>query len=1362
MSFFSLPQFKLNKKSEKIFANGVVKEITYTLKINSTAVFNKKFINVQDEMKNLFQKMIDAVKQNYKPDDFIQISMTSPELSHSINITPVQLAHFDIDQIFQHIELVLNSNEDVNVDDHLQITIGILSNIMQIEGQKYNQDIDLGEQLSKNKSILQIRNNDISCGYKAIVVGFSKLMKRKETRDVMDPTLSSYDNLFYNKVCTVSFYKHLTQRDYVQQKLVNYMKDEWIPNHNFRLPLKIADIPKFENLLKVNINVVQQEFGGIQVTYTSKKYTENMYLFLHDNHFDLIVTLTGFFKSAYFCEQCMKPYNNRQYHQCPKHCTICLSDCSAGGTESVDCVDCHANCKNQTCLNNHKINQFKGQTICQYYYFCPECRKKLKRSISDHHNCNEIFCKNCRQHVQDDHLCFQKNYDVPTKYNDKFVFYDFEAIQGEFAKECDLGYKATHVDGCTKEECSTEHLCHVCFLCLHCQESSCGRAIHTPNLVIAHTMCNKCNTEDTHCTYCGQLCNLPNHKPCRKCSFSKEYIFKGIGCEEKLYSTFLKERYGGFNFIAHNMKGYDGYFLLDYLCQKKIKPTNVIFTGSKLLYLELKKLHIQFLDSFNYLPMKLASLPKAFGLTELKKGFFPHKFNTTEHFNYVGPIPDKEYFDPDQMMVDNRIAFLQWYEEQHYIYDFQKELVEYCRSDVDILMRACIKFRNLMIESTKIDPFEYISAASVTMAVFKTNFLENIVEVKLPNNKTVEAIKKAGVYRNSVTGEIISDIKQTIFRKSKIACVPTTGYVSNTTYSKASIEYLEWIMHTTDKRIRHALNGKGEVKIGTYYVDGLCEETKEVYEYHGCIFHGCPQCYPDNRHAPVLRGKSMHVLYVRTCNKRQYLINAGYTVIEKWEHDFIEDKNQNVDLKVFIKTLVIKKRLNPRDSFFGGRTNAIQLYKKIDLSLGESIKYVDFTSLYPYVNKYKKYPVGHPTVITENFRDIKDYFGIAKVIILPPKRLYFPILPTKGEDQKLKFVLCKICANEESKKCQHTDEERCLEGTWCTPEINKAVEKGYKIIKIEEVYHFPNTEEYDPQTKSGGLFAEFINTFLKIKQESSGWPSYCQTKEDKDRYIQEYFEKEGIRLDKNNIKKNPGLRSLAKLLLNSFWGKFGQRSLYSTVQFYTDDDLANLFGLINNRLVTLQNYFVINNNFLMVNYTNHKNQMEGLNCLSNVFLASFTTSYARLKLIEEMELIDNRVLYHDTDSIIYIHKSQLYNPTLGSYLGELTDELDDPEDYIVEFVAGGPKNYAYLTHKGHTVCKVRGFRFNYHNQQLVNFYKMKEIVHQDLNTKIITQHFKINRDMKQFKLYSLLQNKTYRVCYTKRYLDEHVSYPYGY
>jgi hypothetical protein len=54
-----------------------------------------------------------------------------------------------------------------------------------------------------------------------------------------------------------------------------------------------------------------------------------------------------------------------------------------------------------------------------------------------------------------------------------------------------------------------------------------------------------------------------------------------------------------------------------------------------------------------------------------------------------------------------------------------------------------------------------------------------------------------------------------------------------------------------------------------------------------------------------------------------------------------------------------------------------------------------------------------------------------------------------------------------------------------------------------------------------------------MKQEASGWPSWCKTEDDKQRYIDDYFEKEGIRLDYEKIVKNPGLRALAKLMFES-------------------------------------------------------------------------------------------------------------------------------------------------------------------------------------------------------------------------------------
>ena len=99
-----------------------------------------------------------------------------------------------------------------------------------------------------------------------------------------------------------------------------------------------------------------------------------------------------------------------------------------------------------------------------------------------------------------------------------------------------------------------------------------------------------------------------------------------------------------------------------------------------------------------------------------------------------------------------------------------------------------------------------------------------------------------------------------------------------------------------------------------------------------------------------------------------------------------------------------------------------------------------------------------------------------------------------------------------------------LRGTWATPELQKAVELGYRIVKIQ-VWHF---REEDRRV---GLFADYVNTWLKIKQESAGWPDECHTPEQKDAYLLDYEEKEGIRLEQ--VAKNPGRKQVAKMMLNS-------------------------------------------------------------------------------------------------------------------------------------------------------------------------------------------------------------------------------------
>ncbi|KAG8176797.1 hypothetical protein JTE90_003425 [Oedothorax gibbosus] len=84
--------------------------------------------------------------------------------------------------------------------------------------------------------------------------------------------------------------------------------------------------------------------------------------------------------------------------------------------------------------------------------------------------------------------------------------------------------------------------------------------------------------------------------------------------------------------------------------------------------------------SFNFLPMGLSKMPTTFGLTELKKGYFPHLFNTPEHQTYVGALPSKECYCPDSMTTSERLKFHSWYEERKkHPFDFQKEMLEYCR-----------------------------------------------------------------------------------------------------------------------------------------------------------------------------------------------------------------------------------------------------------------------------------------------------------------------------------------------------------------------------------------------------------------------------------------------------------------------------------------------------------------------------------------------------------------------------------------------------------------------------------------------------------------------------------------------------------
>ena len=180
--------------------------------------------------------------------------------------------------------------------------------------------------------------------------------------------------------------------------------------------------------------------------------------------------------------------------------------------------------------------------------------------------------------------------------------------------------------------------------------------------------------------------------------------------------------------------------------------------------------------------------------------------------------------------------------------------------------------------------------------------------------------------------------------------------------------------------------------------------------------------------------------------------------------------------------------------------------------------------------KYKHYPVGHPTCLIGpklSGYNINDLEGVVRCDVLPPNNLYIPLLPCKI-NEKLMFTLCRKCAElKQQTKCHHTAKQRTLTGSWISMELKKAVKLGYTIIQLFECWHYDTTTIYDKSTGSTGLFSQYMDAFIGLKVEASGYPDNIDTQERENNFIKEIFEREGVHLNKNNIKHNPGSRAVA-------------------------------------------------------------------------------------------------------------------------------------------------------------------------------------------------------------------------------------------
>ena len=570
--------------------------------------------------------------------------------------------------------------------------------------------------LRKN-CIITVKNDDSTCLARSIVTALANLHPEKWTKNQLKNGFNGSRKLQREQAMKLHEEANVEINDYGND---------------------LSDVETFAKHLGIEINIIDAEqFNSI--IYTANKDSEDkIYLLKTRNHFDVIKSLTAFYDSPYYCHECKKTYTKRDKHKCPSKCLSCFTytkDTKCEGKEII-CKKCNRKFFGKRCFKNHLKNRSKGEDktdiVCDTVKKCNDCSRIITGKYVNCHKCGYSECTNCGKYVSKDHKCFMKKIkakggnctsgkEVPCKNNDSI----------------------RKADWCYSCRTFTEKYIFYDF------ETVQSTGTHVVNLAVSKDF------EDN------------------------EYIHNSI---EEFCKFFITEKYRSYSFIAHNSKSFDSQFVLKWLIDQGIKPY-CIYNGAKIMFMEIPKLSIRFIDSLNFLQMPLKSFPKTFGMSELKKGYFPHYFNKECNKDYVGTIPSKKHYGYNQMKKDERTKFLKWYEErvrENYVFDFKKEILEYCRSDVDILRRGMMNLRENFIQLENVDCLQSITIASVCMTIYRSNYMPN---------KT-------------------------------IAIIPE--YAKTDNYSKMSIMWLNYMSKAKGLNIQHALNGGEKVlTIGdkTYKVD---------------------------------------------------------------------------------------------------------------------------------------------------------------------------------------------------------------------------------------------------------------------------------------------------------------------------------------------------------------------------------------------------------------------------------------------------------------------------------------------------------------------------------------------------------------
>lgn len=352
------------------------------------------------------------------------------------------------------------------------------------------------------------------------------------------------------------------------------------------------------------------------------------------------------------------------------------------------------------------------------------------------------------------------------------------------------------------------------------------------------------------------------------------------------------------------------------------------------------------------------------------------------------------------------------------------------------------------------------------------------------------------------------------------------------------------------------------------------------------------------------------------------------------------------------------------DAYFGGRT---EIFSRGTI---KNAKVYDINSLYPFVMLLLfPFPPSIREILNpnDNINFSLKFKGLSKVNITTPKYMKYPYLPKKhkvGGSKKLLFPL------------------GTWTGTYTHFELNRAIELGYKINKVYKTYIYK---------KSFYPYKEYVKDLYNLRMIYK--------------------------------KQNSNMELGIKLLLNSLYGKFGQRNVTDTIFIDIDEMNEKEYDSF------------IKTKSRKISMNSNKKGIETIEseCSSSFVFPIFpvyVTAYARDVLYNY--IVENDATYCDTDSITTFNRlkeskelggmKEEYNVVMGIYI--------KPKMYMVET---GEKTVVKI--KGVPIRSRENFFKILRGETLFydKFTKIKESIRRDIlpNTIIETPKFMKLEDTKR-------------------------------